>query len=175
MHPKTLLPFTLTVRAKLLWIIGLVLVDQWTKMLAVEHLSGRAPLIYLDGIFRLDFAINSGAFLSLGSALSAETRFWVFVVAVGGFLSGATWVLFRDRTLDRLTAFSLSIIVGGGAGNLIDRIFRPNHGVVDFLNLGLGNFRTGIFNVADMAIMLGVILLALKSFQGRSAPESDPT
>lgn len=174
MRLKTQSPFTLSARAKLLWIIGLILIDQWTKILAVEHLRGSAPLVYLGGIFRLDFAINSGAFLSLGAALSPEVRFWVFVVAVGGFLAGATWVLFRDRTLDRPSAFALSIIVGGGVGNLIDRIFRTNHGVVDFLNLGIGDLRTGIFNIADMAIMLGVFLLAWKSFQGRSSPEADP-
>jgi len=175
MRLKNQSPFTLSTRAKLIWIIGLLLVDQWTKILAVDHLRGNPPLIYLGGIFRFDFAINSGAFLSLGAALSPEVRFWIFVVAVGGFLAGATWVPFRDRTLDRISSFSLSIIVGGGVGNLIDRIFRENHGVVDFLNLGFGDLRTGIFNIADMAIMLGVILLAWKSFQGRSSTETDTT
>lgn len=172
----------LSTRAKLFWIVGLIGVDQWTKVLAVQHIQNQPPMIYLGGMFRMEYAENSGAFLSLGAALPAEVRFWIFIVAVGGFLLGAAWVLFFDRKgsflngktknasghhqIDRVTAFSLSIIVGGGIGNLIDRIMRPNHGVIDFLNVGFGNLRTGIFNIADMAIMLGVILLGIKSFRG---------
>lgn len=158
-------PPTLSLRAKLLWIIGLVALARWPKGLAVDHVKDHAPRIYFGDFFRLEYAENPGAFLSLGAQLSADTRFWVFAVAVGAFLIAAGWVLFRERKLDVTTAFSLSVIVGGGIGNLIDRATRANHGVVDFLNLGLGNFRTGIFNIADMAIMLGVILLAWKSFR----------
>ncbi|MBC7387268.1 MAG: signal peptidase II [Cryobacterium sp.] len=156
---------TLSHRAKIFWILGLILVDQATKLAAIQSLKGQFPRVHLGGLFRMEYAENSGAFLSLGATLSAELRVLIFVIAVGGFLGAAGWVLFRDRKLDRTTAFSLSLIVGGGVGNLIDRIFRPNHGVVDFLNVGIGNVRTGIFNVADMAIMLGVILLAAKSFE----------
>jgi signal peptidase II len=155
--------------AKIAWALGVLVIDQWTKQLAVGWVRGYPPRVYLGGIFRIEYAENSGAFLSLGAALSQELRFWIFVVAVGGFLVGAAWILFRDRRLDRMSAFSLSIILGGGVGNLIDRAVRPNHGVVDFLNLGIGNFRTGIFNVADMAIMLGVILLAWRSFKNPDA------
>jgi signal peptidase II len=167
-------PFPLA--AKLAWASGVLILDQWTKQLALAYVRGQPPRVYLDGLFRIEYAENSGAFLSLGAALSPELRFWIFVVAVGGFLAGAAWVLFRDRRLDRLTAFSLSIILGGGIGNLIDRSTRENHGVVDFLNVGIGNFRTGIFNIADMAIMLGVILLAWRSFKypEEPAPEAKP-
>lgn len=158
--------------AKIAWIAGVLVLDQWTKVLALDHVRGQLPRVYLGGFFRIEYAENSGAFLSLGAALSQETRFWIFVVAVAIFLVGAGWVLFRDRRLDRMSAFALSIILGGGIGNLIDRSIRPNHGVVDFLNVGIGNFRTGIFNIADMAIMLGVILLAWKSFR---SSETDST
>ncbi|MBS1961494.1 MAG: signal peptidase II [Bdellovibrionales bacterium] len=160
---------TLSLRAKILWIIGVIAIDRWTKVLAIDHIKDHPPRIYFGDFFRMEYAENPGAFLSLGAGLSADTRFWVFAVAVAAFLLGATWVLFRERKLDRITAFSLSVIIGGGVGNLIDRTTRMNHGVVDFLNMGFGNFRTGIFNVADMAIMLGVILLAWKSFAVRPA------
>jgi signal peptidase II len=156
---------TLSLRSKFIWIVGLVSIDRWTKILAIEHIKDFPPRIYLNDFFRLEYAENPGAFLSLGARLSPDTRFWVFAVAVGIFLAGACWVLFREKNLDRTTAFSLSVIIGGGIGNLIDRATRINHGVVDFLNMGIGDFRTGIFNVADMAIMLGVILLALKSLR----------
>jgi signal peptidase II len=148
-------------------IVILVLLDQWTKMLAKRDLQFAPPQVYLDGFFRLEYAENSGAFLSLGSKLPQEVRFWIFIVAVGAFLLGALYYLYFDKKLDRTTLFSLAIIVGGGIGNLIDRIFRPNHGVVDFLNVGFGAIRTGIFNIADMAIMLGVILLFYKSLNSK--------
>lgn len=156
---------SLSHRAKIIWIFSLIALDQGTKFLAIDHLKGQFPRIYLGGLFRMEYAENSGAFLSLGATLSADLRVLIFVIAVGGFLGAASWILFRDRKLDRVTAFSLSVIIGGGVGNLIDRVFRPNHAVVDFLNFGIGNFRTGILNVADMAIMVGVILLAVKSFE----------
>jgi signal peptidase II len=174
----------LSLRAKLLWIVGMVTADRWTKLLAIDHVKDHAPQIYFGDLFRMEYAENPGAFLSLGATLSADTRFWVFAVAVGLFLLGASVILFRENLyamsvwatrgvpLDRITSFSLAIILGGGVGNLIDRSTRPNHGVVDFLNLGIGNFRTGIFNVADMAIMLGVVLLAWQSFFGAAAKSS---
>ena len=180
-NPSSTLP-TLSLPAKLFWIIGLVGVDRWTKVLALEHIKDHPPQVFFGDLFRMEYAENPGAFLSLGASLSAETRFWIFAVAVGVFLIGASWVLFRenfggksapppaDKILDVLTAFSLSVIIGGGIGNLIDRATRANHGVVDFLNVGIGSFRTGIFNVADMAIMLGVILLAWRSFKRSDSP-----
>ncbi len=170
-------PSSLSLPAKLAWIVALVGIDRWTKILAIDHVKDHPAQIFFGDLFRMEYAENPGAFLSLGATLSADTRFWIFAVAVGLFLVGASVVLFRenltgtpsalpnDQRLDRLTAFSLAVIVGGGIGNLIDRSMRPNHGVVDFLNVGLGNFRTGIFNVADMAIMLGVLLLAWRSFR----------
>jgi signal peptidase II len=180
---RNTVPPALSLRAKLLLIVGLVGVDRWTKILALDHVRSHPPQVFLGNFFRLEYAENPGAFLSLGANLSAETRFWVFAVAVGGFLLGASWILFREnfslrlparapgQTLDLATAFSLSVIIGGGIGNLIDRATRVNHGVVDFMNMGVGSLRTGIFNVADMAIMLGVVLLAWKSFRGSTAPE----
>jgi signal peptidase II len=157
---------TLSFRAKIFWVVGIVGIDRWTKVLAIENLKDRPAEIYLGNFFRLEYAENPGAFLSLGASLSSETRYWVFAVAVGIFLLGAGWVLFRDKNLDRMTAFALAVVFGGGIGNLIDRVTRANHGVVDFLNMGIGGLRTGIFNVADMAIMLGVVLLGWRSLRG---------
>jgi signal peptidase II len=64
--------------------------------------------------------------------------------------------------LPRVTAVALSLICGGGCGNLIDRIAHGGY-VIDFLNVGVGGLRTGIFNIADMAIMAGALLMVLPS------------
>jgi signal peptidase II len=58
---------------------------------------------------------------------------------------------------------SLSLVLGGGIGNLIDRIFNEGR-VIDFMNIGIGSLRTGVFNVADIAISCGVVWLLVISF-----------
>jgi signal peptidase II len=67
--------------------------------------------------------------------------------------------------LTNIQRFSLTLFFAGGASNLIDRIYRGS--VIDFMNVGIGGLRTGIFNVADLAIMLGMALLIVAHFQPR--------
>lgn len=153
--------------------VFVVLFDQLSKKWAENHVRGFPSRSYLGDLFRLEYAENSGAFLSLGAALSQETRFWIFVVAVAVFLGFALFYLYRDSKLDHSTSFALAMISSGGIGNLIDRVLRENHGVVDFMNMGIGSLRTGIFNIADMAIMAGVFILAAKSLK-KSEPTTQP-
>ncbi len=75
----------------------------------------------------------------------------------------------RKMSAARFAAFSL--MVAGGAGNLLDRIFNHNQ-VVDFMNIGIGRVRTGIFNVADVALMLGIGMIAISSLAHRDRPQS---
>jgi signal peptidase II len=73
-------------------------------------------------------------------------------------------VVLKIDGFSRLKAFSLALILAGGLGNIIDRIFNDRH-VTDFMNVGIGNtLRTGIFNVADMCVTAGVIGLLIISF-----------
>ena len=138
--------------------------DRITKLLAQEFLRARAPRIYLGDFFRLQYVENPGAFLSLGSGLSMDSRIWSLTVAVGLLLVIMAWILIKKR-LDRWTTIALSLLLAGGAGNWIDRAFRRAHTVVDFMNVGIGGLRTGIFNVADMAITAGVAILIIRSLR----------
>lgn len=108
-------------------------------------------------MFRLQYSENRGAFLSLGSDLPEPLRKAIFTGLVAVILSGFLVYLLRSSAVNRLAVIAGGFMVGGGFGNLIDRIFNDG-AVVDFLNLGFGSVRTGIFNVADMAIMLGLVL-----------------
>jgi signal peptidase II len=144
--------------------------DQAAKLYAEAKLSASQPVSYLNGVVRFEYAENSGAFLSLGSALPSSARFFLLVVVVGGLLAlGLGFTIFSERINLRQKAV-LALAVGGGLGNFIDRI---SHGaVVDFVSLGIGPLRTGIFNLADVAItvgMLGVLWLA-----GTEASASTP-
>lgn len=133
--------------------------DQTTKQLAVNHLKGAPPQSYLGDVFRIHYAENPGAFLSLAANLPPEVRFWLLTVINGVVLLFVGSIVFLRADLDRVSLVALTLILAGGIGNLIDRVTTQNGVVIDFLNLGIGSLRTGVFNVADMAISTGFVLL----------------
>jgi signal peptidase II len=137
--------------------------DQASKLAAKRFLAPNAFFSFAGDIFRLQYAENTGAFLSLGASLPDPWRHLVFTVMVGIFLLGLLGYLLFNRSLTSVGVHCLSWIFAGGASNLIDRIAYDGR-VVDFLNVGIGPLRTGIFNVADMAITFGAIILAFHSF-----------
>ena len=131
--------------------------DQATKRLARQSLADAPPVSLLSGALRLEYAENAGGFLSLGSELPGGIRFFLFIPLVGAILAGS--LALAPRSTSALQLWGLSLLAGGGAGNLIDRIAHDGR-VVDFINLGLGPLRTGVFNLADVLVTTGVILLA---------------
>ena len=159
--------------SRLCLVLGLLIstvgCDQATKAIARESLSFRT-FSFLGDSLRLQHAENPGAFLSLGAEIQGQMRFWVFTVGVALFMAAALWVLLRKNSMPRSTTVALTLVVGGGIGNLIDRALKGT--VTDFINVGIGWLRTGIFNVADMAIMLGVAVLIYQSFKRDSFTET---
>ena len=158
--------------------------DQATKSMAQSHLSSSAPRTFLNGIFSLQYAENSGAFLSLGAGLSADAQHWFFTVFVTIVLVALLIFAIRESSKAHtpvIVAFAL--FLGGGIGNLIDRFTNNGHVIdfmhlnfmhLDFMPIGVGWLRTGVFNVADMALMAGVALLLLYGYRtGPSQPPAD--
>ena len=139
-----------------------IAIDQFTKYLATQYLPGREPISYLNDFFVLIYSINHGAFLGLGSTLPEHIRTLIFSIFVSIFLIGFTVYAVRNKTFTTLNNIACGLIISGGFSNLYDRITN-NGGVVDFMNMGIGGLRTGIFNVADMAIMAGALLLIIYS------------
>jgi signal peptidase II len=137
--------------------------DQTTKSLAREHLQGRATVSYLGDTLRLQYAENPGGFLSLGESLPHKWSLFAFTIG-GVVLVGAT-LLYAILAVSHswLQVAALSLVGGGGIGNLVDRFLSQGR-VTDFLNLGVGSIRTGIFNVADVALMVGLALFVLRYF-----------
>ncbi|MGR5145835.1 signal peptidase II [Photobacterium alginatilyticum] len=135
-------------------------VDQATKVLASQELSNNVMTSYFSDLLRVGYTENIGAFLGLGNTLSDNYRFGFFVIAVGTFLFGllAYIVISSKQNLPSLIA--LSLVFSGGFSNFYDRVTN-NGAVIDFLNVGIGSVRTGVFNVADVAIMVGVLMLLL--------------
>jgi signal peptidase II len=133
--------------------------DQASKSVAKAYLAEGHAVVLLGDTVRLELAKNYGAFLSLGASMGEASRGMLMSVGVGAVLAALLAYLFVTKPENPIVGVAVALIVGGGVGNLIDRL-RYGGYVVDFLNVGIGSLRTGIFNVADMAIMLGVVLWA---------------
>jgi signal peptidase II len=133
--------------------------DQATKSVAKAYLSETQTIVLLGDTVRLQLAKNYGAFLSLGASIGEASRGALMSVVVGLVLAALLAYLFVSKPENPIIGMAVALIVGGGVSNLIDRL-RYGGYVVDFLNVGIGPLRTGIFNVADMAIMVGVVLWA---------------
>ena len=137
--------------------------DRVTKHLALTALAGMPEQSYLGDTIRLDYHENAGGFLSTGANWRPEVRVGVFQIANGVILLG-TLIMAVKFTWSMWARVGLLLFLAGGASNLVDRIAMGR--VIDFLNIGVGPVRTGIFNVADVAIMAGIGLLILEHWRG---------
>ncbi len=130
--------------------------DRISKKVARERLASSPPISLLNDTIRIQYSENSGGTLSLGANLSAEARFLLFVI-LSGLISAITLVYaLANPSLRRGQFIGLLLIASGGAGNLLDRLLNKG-AAIDFLNIGIGSVRTGIFNVADIFIVAGAI------------------
>jgi signal peptidase II len=126
----------------------------------VRTLAGTPGHSLFADVVRFVYAENAGGFLSLGADLPAPLRMALLTVATGIVLLVLIALALAGRWRGWQLA-GLTLFVGGGVSNWFDRLFDGT--VVDFLNVGIGPVRTGIFNVADVAIMIGLGLLVLAS------------
>ena len=146
--------------------------DQVTKNIARESLASSPPISLLNDFVRFEYVENSGVLLGLGSNLPRESRFLLFVVFSSVGLLLILGYIVRADGLDSMLLIGLSLLAGGGAGNLIDRIFNDG-AVTDFVRIGIGVLRTGIFNLADIAIVVGAVMILLWSAGERGKEDSD--
>lgn len=146
--------------------------DQTTKAIAMNSLRNQPPRSYFADTIRLDFAQNPGGFLSLGANLSDSFRTMLFIATNCVMMLGLLCFLILKRNIPVLLFVSLVCVLSGGVGNLVDRI--SNSGLVtDFINVGIGPIRTGVFNVADMAITFGAIAIGFLTLKRETDEPSD--
>jgi len=146
--------------------------DHATKELARNVLE-LSPVVSVAGdAVRFELVRNSGAFLGLGSPLPEWVRELAFLVIVPLILAFVCVVFWRVGLESRSQLAGLGLVAGGGIANWLDRLFHGG-AVTDFVSLGLGPLRTGIFNVADVAIVAGVGFL-IATLSERDPPESEP-
>ena len=149
----------------------LILIDQVTKNLAEAFLMGKDKVSVWKDYIVLIYATNRGGFLSFASG--ANDVLWaVFFVA----LPIAVLVLFsiyiiREKRDNGLYLAFWVLVISGGMGNLIDRILYGE--VIDFINIGIGNVRTGIFNVADLYLNFFTVIVVIIYLTGLRKPCRD--
>ena len=131
--------------------------DRVTKHVATTLLAGVSARSYLADTVRLEYVENAGGFLGLGADWPDAVRMTLFT-GTGLVLLVMVGVAVRLRW-HGWRLIGVCIVFAGGASNWVDRVARGS--VVDFMNVGVGPLRTGIFNVADVAIMVGVSVLLL--------------
>ncbi len=150
-----------------------VVLDQALKTLARQHLRGEPPILLLGGIVELWYGKNPGAFLGLGAGLPAWARFWLFTILVGIGLAVVLIVAIASPNLTRSLALGVALTVGGGLGNLIDRL-RFDGAVIDYIRIGIGRLRTGVFNLADVALIIGLVLIAMQLGEDQEDESESP-
>jgi len=153
----------------LLIVVAAAAVDQGTKAAARKELSGKPPVFLVERIMVLRYVENEGAFLSLGAGLPRTVRTVTFIAFPLIVLGCMVVYLLRKRGIGWGTLAGFSLIVGGGVGNLIDRLFRDGR-VGDFIMIGVGGLRTGIFNFADLTVLAGCIVLLFSPSVKRPRP-----
>lgn len=138
---------------KILWLVPVTLaVDQISKQIVMRSMIRHESIPVLGDFFRLTYIHNAGAAfgLNLGSPLLHTL---VSIVALGALV----WLFWTAPRDNRLMRFSLSLILGGALGNIVDRIHLRE--VVDFFDFGIGGLRWPIFNFADSFVTVGIFLL----------------
>lgn len=141
-------------------VIAVLVTDRLTKAWAVATLAGQPERVAWGGAVRLVYVENTGAFLSLGADWSPTWRFALLTLGCAFTLLALLGALMAQRQAATRTVVAWALVLGGGLGNVIDRLLRDGR-VIDFVQLGLGPLHTGVFNVADVALMAGAMGLLL--------------
>ena len=148
---------------------GIVALDQLTKYVVQRTLSLYDPVPVWGDFFRLTYIFNPGA--AFGLHLGDYSRFIFLVLTVAAIVVLFVWYRGTPVT-DRLRLYAISSVTGGAIGNMIDRV-RDERGVVDFLDFGVGNIRWPVFNVADIAVTTGAVLLAVSLWKEEQEAERE--
>src|SRR5690625_2139291 len=137
--------------------IIVIAVDQFTKMLVIKHMEIFEQIPIIENFFSLTSHRNSGAAWGM---FAGQMTFFYIVTAI--VVIGIIFYMEKYARNDKLLAISLSFILGGALGNFIDRLFYQE--VVDFLDFTIFGYDYPIFNVADSALVVGVILIIIATF-----------
>jgi len=140
-----------------------IAIDQISKFWVRNYVEPFKETQLLGDKFILTNVENSGAFLGMGSDLNPTIKIIVLLILPIVVLGYVLRYVFRYKSIDRLSLIGFSCIIGGGFANIYDRIIYGS--VTDFFHIDLGGvFKTGIFNMADLSVTTGMIMIITASF-----------
>ena len=149
-------------------IIITIAIDQISKALIRTYVDPFDRLNIIGSYFTIHNVENTGAFLGMGSELTPFLKIILLLILPVIVLGLVLLHIFKDKSIDKLSLIAFSSIVGGGIANVYDRIIYGS--VTDFFYIDLGGvFKTGIFNMADLSVTMGMILLLLAGFTNKKA------
>ncbi|WP_163536733.1 signal peptidase II [Gracilibacillus sp. YIM 98692] len=131
-----------------------ILLDQWTKWLVVRHMEIGQSIEVIDSFVYLTSHRNPGA--AWGILAGQMTFFYIITAVVIAFV---VYYIQKYSKDSKILAIALAFILGGAVGNFIDRLFRKE--VVDFFDVYIGTYDYPIFNIADSALVMGVIAILI--------------
>lgn len=156
----------------ILLIVANIAIDQISKVIVRAKIAQNEVIELLGDTFIMTKVENSGAFLGMGSELSPVLKWILLLILPVVVLGGVMYYIITNKSLDRLSLIAFCCIVGGGIANVFDRFMYGS--VTDFFHIDLGGvFRTGIFNVADMSVSFGMILLIIASFKQKKQEKAN--
>ncbi|RXJ52850.1 signal peptidase II [Gelidibacter gilvus] len=156
----------------ILLIVANIAIDQISKIIVRGKIATNEVIEVIGDTFIMTKVENSGAFLGMGSELSPTLKWILLLILPVIVLGGVIYYIITNKTLDRLSLIAFCCIVGGGIANVFDRFMYGS--VTDFFHIDLGGvFRTGIFNVADMSVSFGMILLIIASFKQKKLEKAN--
>jgi signal peptidase II len=139
----------------------ILVIDQLTKLYIDRTMQLYQSITVIDGLFNITYLRNKGAAFSFLSDTSWRLPFFILATVIAIIAIMVAFKKLRDE--QRFAAVSLTLILAGAVGNLIDRVRLGE--VIDFLDVYWGRHHWPAFNVADSAICVGVALLALDMFR----------
>lgn len=139
-----------------------LLLDQLSKLIVVRSIPLHDSIVVIPRFFRISHVLNPGAAFSLFADSTSPWTTWILVGFGLAVIAGVTYVLWNASGSLTRTNIGLSFVLGGAAGNLMDRLLIGK--VVDFLAFNIGSYHWPDFNVADSAVVVGAALLMFDLF-----------
>lgn len=133
--------------------------DRISKNIVRNEIAYNETLKFLGNHFTLTKVENTGAFLSLGNSLPEKLRIILLIVLPILVMALAFIYFLKNRSISKWILIGLSFVIGGGIGNLYDRVMHGS--VTDFMHINFVIFQTGIFNMADVSIMAGMFMILI--------------
>lgn len=139
--------------------------DQISKNIVRQRMNYNEQIGFINNYLTITKIENTGAFLSVGNSLPQPLKLILLTIIPLIVLGLVLTYLLTSKSLSNITILGICFVVGGGVGNIYDRLMYGS--VTDFLHIDFILFQTGIFNMADVSIMVGMVMIIIESYLGR--------